>query len=178
MRFDFVGFRPLHLVSPLILFPLTYLLFLFRFMSSCLPHLSFFCAHTARPLVCTCTTYLQPRLQVAPVFTMRGGLSSFVPCAVPFHRNHLHLCPVLSPFRVFTLLSLLRRHTHTCTSVLALALLASPSGRRVCAPLGITGNLLVSSRGHAAITQTHANEAMREVEARSDQPAVLAFWNC
>ena len=79
-RWNEVGF--LRFPSPpfgslFILFPVTRFFFLFfSFMSSLascpvISSLSFFCVHTARPLVCTCTTYVQIRFQVAQVFTMR-----------------------------------------------------------------------------------------------------------
>ena len=80
-----------------------------------------------------------------------------------------HLCPVLSPLHVFILLSFC---VHTHTFALTLVPLASPRGGVcVCVTLGITGILLgwtcsfsfnLLSRGHADITQTHANEAMRD----------------
>ena len=61
--------------SPFHPFPFTHF-FSLLFMSSLascpvISSLSFFCVHTARPLVCTCTTYFQIRFQVAQVFTMR-----------------------------------------------------------------------------------------------------------
>ena len=100
---------------------------------SCLPAsclgisvlLSFACT-LVQPLVCT----------HAFTFSSNPGFrfSSFVPVhLVPLHRSHVHFCPVLSPFHVFIFLSLL---------VLALAFFASPCGRRVCVPLGVTGILL------------------------------------
>ena len=79
-RWNEVGF--LRFPSPpfgslFILFPVTRFFFLFfSFMSSLascpvISSLSFCCVHTARPLVCTCTTYVQIRFQVSQVFTMR-----------------------------------------------------------------------------------------------------------
>ena len=76
MRFGFIGFGPLHLVPLFIPSPLHTSFLFFSSMSSLAScpvtsSLSFFCAHTARPLVCTRTTYFQIGFQVAHVFIMR-----------------------------------------------------------------------------------------------------------
>ena len=84
---------------------------------------------------------------------------------VPFHCNHTHthLCPVLSPFHVFVLLSYC---AHTNTFALTLVLLASPQGGRVCVTLGLTGILSDCffcflphyGRGHTPATAAVAHE--------------------
>ena len=95
-------------------FSLDTLLFVFfPFMSSLascpvISSLSFFCVHTARPLVCTRTTYFQLRLQVAQVLTMRWvvigcscALGSF--SLQPHTHTFVLSCLLfLSPFFCFT----------------------------------------------------------------------------
>ena len=68
---------------------------------------------------------------------------------VPFHCNHAHLCPVLSPFHVFVLLSYCAR---AYTFALTLVLLASPEAC-VCVTLGLTGILSDSFLFFASLWQ-------------------------
>ena len=114
MRFGFIGFGPLHVVPLFILSPLPISFLFFSFMSSLAScpvssSLSFFCVHTARPLVCTCTTYFQIRFQVCPVLSS-SCLHSFVFCA----------------------------HAHTFARTLVL-LASPRGGVCVCVPLVVTG---------------------------------------
>ena len=129
LRFGFIGSRPLHLVS-FSSFPLH--THLFSSFLSCLPvfmfvisSLSFFCAHTAC-LSMHVHNLLQPRLQVAQVFTVRWVFIG-CPCALGSlsSQPHTPLSRLVLPFHVFTLLSCC---AHTYTFALALALLASPRG--------------------------------------------------
>ena len=123
MRFGFIGSCPLHLV-PCSAFPFTHFcspLFFHVLLSSCLGIsllLSF--ARTSVPaLVCTRTSsrtfnpgFRSPRLD-------KGSL--FDPVHLfPFHRYHVHFCPVSSSFHVFVLLSV--RRAHACTFALTLVL--------------------------------------------------------
>ena len=86
-------------------------------------------------------------------------VSLFVPVHLaPLHCNHVHLCPVLSSFHVFILLSALRAHARTFALTVVFRL---SSERRVCVcnPWN-QGNLLVWNRGRDGRFPSHANEAM------------------
>ena len=125
--FPFSSFSPFHTSF-----------FFFSFMSSLasctvISLLSFFCVHTARPLVCTCTTYLQIRFQVAQVFTMRWvvigcscALGSF--SLQPHTHTHTLLSRLVSSSCLHSFV-LLRAHSHFCPDLSASRL---PWGRRVC----------------------------------------------
>ena len=120
---SFIWF-PFHFPLDTPSFPLSFRVFL----SSCLviSSLFFFCAHMARHLACTCA---QPTFNLgfrSPRSLQLGGFSSVVPVhLVPFHRNHAHLCPVLSSFHVFFRLSCC---AHTSAFVWALEFFASTRG--------------------------------------------------
>ena len=124
MRFGFIGFCPLHWV-PLCssCFPFTHFFLLFSFMSPCL--------HVGLSVHVHIYMYFKPRFQVARFDNEVGSV--FVPVhLVPFHRNHVHFCPVLSSFHVFIILSLLRAHVHIR---LNLSFSRLPSGEAcVCTP--------------------------------------------
>ena len=119
---------------PFIRFPFHFpvALSLHVFLSSCLvvSSLFFFCARMAQHLVCTCTTYFQPRFHVAQVFTMRWALIG-CPCALGSlssqPHTHTHLCPVLSSFHVLIRLS-------CCAHTFAWAFSPPLGGACVCNP--------------------------------------------
>ena len=120
--------------SLFILSPLHTSLLFFSFMSSLascpvISSLSFFCVHTARPLVCTCTTYFQIRLQVAQGFIMRWVV---IGCSCALGSFSLQPHTLLSRLVLFmsSFFCLLRAHSHFCRPDLSASRLLS--GRRVC----------------------------------------------
>ena len=154
MRFGFIGSRPLHLV-PFSSFPFTHIcspVFFPVLLSSCLGAsflLSF--AHTSVPALVLLT-----QVSACPGLIMRWG-SLFVPVhLVPFRRDRVHFCPVLSSFHVFILLSVLRAH---------------PWSHRD--PVG----LCFCSRGRSKCKGLCPTKLPCIWEARSDQPGVPAFEN-
>ena len=100
--------------------PHLYVSFPFLFMSFCLHALSShsvlsFAHTTARPLACTRTTYLQPRVQGAQILTMRFG-SVVVPVHLVFPLVAItHTGLVLPSSHAFILLSPLRANMHICS---------------------------------------------------------------
>ena len=134
MRFGFVGFCPLLLFSPLILFPLR--THMFASFLSCPPvfmsfHLilSFVCARSGPGLSVYVRNYIyfKPRFQVAQVFAMRWvfivlSLCTWFPFITTTYTFVLSRPLVMSSFFC---LSCARR----CTCVLTLAFFAPP---RVC----------------------------------------------
>ena len=105
MRSGFIGSRPLHLVP---FHPFSLRTLLFSSFLSCPPvfmswHFipSFFCAHIGPALSVHARNL--PSTQVSrPGLYNEVGFHHLSLCTwFPFHRNHIHLCPVLSSCHVF-----------------------------------------------------------------------------